>query len=74
MSDRRLTLFVGARLKNGAKLLAWKEERDSVVVLALWDRGDWEFVTWNLDTDGNCTSGHYYTDLLSAVEDFKTRT
>jgi len=66
---------IGDQLANGATLLAWKEERDSVIVLALSQKN--EFVTWELcpqTSVGATHSGHYHATLLSAVEDFKTRT
>ena len=61
---------VGAHLSNGATLLHWKEERDTVVVLALYQN---EIATWLLDSAGDPYSGRYHKDLLTAVEDFKTR-
>jgi hypothetical protein len=64
-------LRVGARLKNDATLLAWKEERDELVVLALNEKN--EFVTWKLGADGNTYSGRYFTTLLYAIDDFKKR-
>ena len=63
-------LVVGSRLSNGATLLAWKEERDSFVVLALINN---EYATWLLDESGGPYSGHYFPDLLSAVDEYKTR-
>jgi len=64
-------MHVGQQLKNGSMLLAWKEERDTVIVLALSPKN--EFVTWTLDPHGDTCSGNYYSDLLSSVEDFKVR-
>jgi hypothetical protein len=64
-------LAVGTPLKNGSTLLAWKDVCGYVVVLALNEKN--EYVTWDLDADGNTTSGHYFGDLLNAVEDYKTR-
>jgi hypothetical protein len=61
---------VGAHLSNGAILLHWKEERDTVVVIALYQN---EIATWLLDASGDTYSGRYYKDLLTAVEDFKVR-
>jgi len=63
-------LVVGSRLSNGAILLAWKEERDSFVVLALINN---EYATWLLDESGGPYSGHYHNDLLSAVDEYKKR-
>jgi len=64
-------LEVGSRLRNGSTLLAWKEELDNVVVLALNEKN--EFVTWKLGGDGNTYSGNYFTSLLFAVDDFRKR-
>lgn len=61
---------VGNKLKNRSILLAWKEERDGIIVLSLKKH---EFVTWELDPSGNAYCGHYFPDLLSAMKDFKTR-
>ena len=62
----------GDKLKNGSLLITWKKERDSVVVLALSPKN--ECVTWLLDENGGTYSGHYYQDLLQAVDDYKSRT
>jgi len=64
-------MHVGQILKNGAMLLAWKEERDSVVILALNEKH--EFVIWLLDPNGEPCAGSYHNDLLTAVENFKLR-
>jgi hypothetical protein len=63
---------VGATLPNGAILLAWKEERDSVVVLALTNQNT-EYATWLMDESGGPYSGHYHSDLLYAVDEYKQR-
>jgi len=54
-------------LKNGALVI----ERSGRVVLAQW-KGS-EFVTWNIDSDGNAYWGHYFKDITSAAEDFLIR-
>jgi hypothetical protein len=64
-------LTIGAPLSNGGTLLAWKVQRESIVVLALYHN---EYVTWLMDADGGCFEGHYHRDLLEAVEEFKQRT
>jgi hypothetical protein len=64
-------MYVGQILKNGAMLLAWKEEKDTVVILALNKKN--EFVIWLLDPNGETCSGRYHSDLLTAVENFKLR-
>ena len=60
----------GERLSNGALLLHWKEEQDSVVVLALINN---EYATWLLDAHGSPYSGHYHPDIFSAIDEFKKR-
>lgn len=41
------------------------------IVLCKWGN---EFVTWMENTElGGYNHGHYYTDLLEAVEDYKAR-
>ena len=57
----------GEELKNGATLISWEGH----TVLAVWK--DREYVTWVVDTVGNCYSGHYFADFFEAVEDFKAR-
>ena len=65
-------LRVGAQLNNGSTLLAWKEERDTVVVLAL-NPTKGEYVTWLMNENGDCVAGNYHQSLLYAVDDYKAR-
>jgi len=62
---------VGDRLSNGSMVLAWKEERDSQVVLALNQKN--EYVVWVLDPNGAPFAGQYYQYLLEAVDAYKSR-
>ncbi len=56
-------------LPNGAKVLDF--DPDTNIVLAQF-RG--EFVTWAYNSDDLSTFwGHYHTDIILAVEDFRTR-
>lgn len=57
------------RLKNGSLQLL----RYTNVVLAVNEGNIQPFVTWVIDQDNDCHLGHYYIDLNSALEDFKTR-
>ena len=47
------------------------------IILCKIDKGEYnsEFVTWvyNHEFEG-CVSGHYYPDIVQAVNDFKDRT
>lgn len=64
------TLRVGSLLSNGANLLAWALQEESVVVLALYHN---EYVTWLMDAKGDPYEGHYHKDLLTAVDEYKKR-
>jgi len=63
--------LVGTTLENGAFVIAQKDD----VVLAHWARGakGIEFITWQVDTEGNAYWGHYKDDLSEALNDFKKR-
>ena len=54
-------------LNNGATEI----ERSGNTVLAKWGKG---YVTWKIDSDGNCYWGHYFEeDFESAAEDYQAR-
>ena len=72
---------VGSTLKNGATLLAIKPspsrrlgEAEGSVVLATWDNGSGtEYVTWFMDLQGHCGSGHYHHSLVLATKEYDAR-
>jgi hypothetical protein len=55
-------------LQNGATLIA---QIDSTVLAKL----NGQFVTWKIDSEGNCYWGHYFTarELAAAINDFNLR-
>lgn len=58
-------------LKNGAKVLCYREDRSGSIVLAENSMGD--FVTWLVDDDGNAYHGHYFENYKEAMTDFLGR-
>lgn len=60
--------LVDRPLKNGTTLI----ERRGDVVLAKTD-GAQPYATWKIDGDGNTYWGHYFDDLIEAVDDFVRR-
>lgn len=64
---------VGATLKNGALVLASTETWDGGIVLAYVAGAVQPFVTWRV-YDEDTVWGHYFADLVPAVEDYRGRT
>lgn len=60
------------KLQNGSVVLASKQDGSGHIVLALVAWKD-EYATWSVDETGNAFHGHYFDDLIQAVEDFKKR-
>ena len=54
-------------LKNGATII----QQSGDTVLAKWKKK--EYVTWKIDSEGNCYWGHYTNDILEAIKDFQER-
>lgn len=69
----------GQALPNGAIVIDAKREvtelGPAVYILAMWCKGSrTEYVTWQVvDDEGNCEQGHYFCDILGAVNDFLER-
>ena len=56
------------KLKNGAELI---DKSDWIgVALAKFRE---QFVTWDIDDEGNCFSGNYFEDLKPALDDYIRR-
>jgi hypothetical protein len=73
MNATKKGFAVGDTIKNGATILAIHAIADRITVLCRF-RGDREFVTWRLDTEGNAFWGHYCgTDRAAAEADFSER-
>jgi hypothetical protein len=77
---RRMTHFklrVGAKLKNGAIILAMLTERDGKrLVLADGsndDRSQPHYATCHIDDEGNALFCHYFSDLDEAAQDLILR-
>jgi hypothetical protein len=70
---------IGHALSNGARALAvtWYDSRPNEGVgLFVWTESPDPFVTWSIarkDGQWNCFTGHYYTSLAAAIEDYQTR-
>lgn len=67
----------GTFLPNGAYVIAQKfpnrTHAEDSIVLCLWGRRDRpEYVTWVCNHKG-CEWGHYFDDIVAAVEDFRGR-
>ena len=58
-------------LENSAIELARKETNNGSIVLGLWKNGT-EYATW-YEHEGHTYTGHYFSVLLAAEEDFKIR-
>lgn len=74
LNCRAFKYVAGAKLKNGATVIAYREkEKGDRVVLAMHE--DAPYVTWRMDTEGNTFWGHYFTQdgLAHAVADFNER-
>ena len=57
-------------LINGAHVI----EKTGDIVIAIWERPPKvEYVTWAVDALGNTFSGHYFTNLIDACEDYIKR-
>jgi hypothetical protein len=64
----------GDKLSNGAILIASdKNTQGDTYVLAIWYAANTPYVTWYAGQNGGYYSGHYHTNISSAVEDFKER-
>lgn len=67
----------GGELKNGAVVIDAKRigPAGTFYVLALWGKGHakMEYVTWEVDREGNASQGHYFPDLVAAVQDLASR-
>ena len=50
-------------LKNGAEII----NMDSIAGIVLAKFRGFEYVTWNVDADGNAYWGHYFNDDLNAA-------
>jgi hypothetical protein len=55
----------GDSLKNGAIVINHADDKG--LVFAAVSGGPEPYVIWNIDNDGNCTSGIYYSDLIKAA-------
>lgn len=56
---------------NGATVVAaYRANQDEYVILCRW-RGEW--VTWRMNHDGDCYWGHYFTNMVHAVDDIFER-
>ena len=64
----------GLLTENGATILDFKHSWDDYIVICFRPNHPFDnFVTWKSDEEGNCWSGHYYSDLQIAVGDFVER-
>ena len=64
------------RTSNGARILAQHSTRQPGVYVVLCDtgEGDYErYVTWWMNEDGECSSGHYYQSIAKAAADYEER-
>jgi hypothetical protein len=66
---------VGAKLRNGAVILAYRAVDNKRVVAARWndERTQCPFITWRVDDDGNAFWGHYFDTKNQAMVDFNER-
>jgi len=56
------------KLKNGGELL---DKSDWIGVALAKFRG--QYVTWDIDKEGECFSGNYFDDLQDALDNYLTR-
>lgn len=62
--------MIGTKLNNGATVIAQHGD----VVLCHWREGkSFEFIVWNIDSEGNAFWGRYTDDLEVALELFKEK-
>ncbi len=64
------TFVVGENLYGGPIVL----DIGPKIILCMWVRGNHpEYVTWEVNDEGDIFSGHYFEKLLDAVADFQKR-
>jgi hypothetical protein len=66
---------VGERLLNGATIVAYREQRNYWIVLAVREGyPDDPYATWAVSAgDGEAFWGHYHNDLVAAIADYHQR-
>ena len=72
--ERMQTLPNGAIVVDVKMIPLYPSQPLECFVLALQRKsGGYEYITWHCDHMGYCDSGHYHSDLSSAVADFQKR-
>jgi len=63
------------KLKNGATVLHQHDapNGDSAIVLCKWDGALDPYVTWIIGPDGSAFSGHYFSTIEAAVNEYEQR-
>lgn len=61
-------------LTNGAQVLAQREDFDGGLVVLAFRNEDYEpYITWCSSPAGECYSGHYFSSIADAAQDWEAR-
>ncbi len=60
-------------LPNGATILARDVGAPTTWIVLAWYGGHQPYVTWSVDADGHADSGHYFSSIASAENDYIMR-